>query len=172
MSCLGSMARRMVCLVCVGFFVAHALLQGGTNVEKQGANTVASYSSSNSSPPPLPLQNNFQVPKLKGRTMGPKKLDTFRDIKRKVPNGPDPIHNSLRGAETVRLSPYIRHSNGEHKAVHTHTHTHTYIIERKDTYPYIANCKVYIKIKGATSVTISLTWPRRAGKSGQPPGRQ
>lgn len=96
MGCLGSMARRMVCLLCVGFFVVLVLLQGVTNVEKQGATKVASLSSNSSlppPPPPLPLQTNLQVPKLKGRTMGPKEFDTFRDIKRKVPNGPDPIHN-------------------------------------------------------------------------------
>lgn len=99
MSCFGgssiwSMVRRVVCLLCVGFLVALALQQGAANFEKQGATiTVDSYSSNSSSPPPLPLEKNFEAPKLKGRTMGPENFDTFRDIKRRVPNGPDPIHN-------------------------------------------------------------------------------
>jgi hypothetical protein len=60
------------------------------NFENQGATTVNSFSSNSS---PLPLEKNFQAPELKGRTMGPKNFDTFRDAKRRVPNGPDPIHN-------------------------------------------------------------------------------
>lgn len=78
---LRAMLSGLGCMLCIGLLVCLAMQSGTT----QGAKAT---------PPSVANMESFVTPTTRvGRPMESMSLDPFVATKRRVPNGPDPIHN-------------------------------------------------------------------------------
>ncbi|CAL9127407.1 unnamed protein product [Musa acuminata subsp. burmannicoides] len=69
----------LACLLCLGLFISVSVVGRGANATP---------------PPPIPVTAAVVASSRGNRPTGDSSFDPFHASKRRVPNGPDPIHNS------------------------------------------------------------------------------